>query len=467
MLSLQIDARKATPLVEQIVSGLSQQIDSRLLMPGVRLPSIRTFSREFDVSRFTVVAAYDRLVAMGYVQSRRGSGFFTVARETDPAPKTQAGAAEHAVDVRWLFRRYLEDNEGHLLAGGPWLPNDWMDEAGLRRNVRALMRLNGHDLVTYGNPKGYLPLREQVQLKLSGLGVAALPDQIVLTHGVSHALDLIIRQLLKPGDSVLVDDPGYYNFFGNLRSYGVKLHGVPRNPDGPDVAVLLKLAEKHKPKLYFTQSVLQNPTSSDMSPAVAFRVLQAAEKFDFLVVEDDVFCDLQALPTQRLATMEQLNRVIYVSSFSKTLSGSLRVGYLACRQDIAESLTDMKMLSCITTSQFAERLVYHMLVEGHYRKFVEQLRGRLDAARNQTLKTMEELGMQVFVEPRSGMFLWARFPHIEDSAELSNPAFKKGIILAPGAVFRPNLEPSAWMRFNVSVFASPLLLGFLREVSDK
>ena len=80
MLSLQIDARKATPLVEQIVSGLSQQIDSRLLMPGVRLPSIRTFSREFDVSRFTVVAAYDRLVAMGYVQSRRGSGFFTVAR---------------------------------------------------------------------------------------------------------------------------------------------------------------------------------------------------------------------------------------------------------------------------------------------------------------------------------------------------------------------------------------------------
>lgn len=466
MVSFTIDARNRTPLVEQIVSGVSQQIETRLLMPGGRLPSIRTFAREYQVSRFTVVEAYDRLVALGYVQSRRGSGFFTVGRENGHKAKDAAAAAEHAVDVRWLFRRYLEENEGHLLAGGPWLPSDWMDAAGLRRNMRSLMRLNGHGqhLVGYGTPKGYLPLREQLQLKLSGLGVAADPEQIVLTHGVSHALDLVMRHFLKPGDSVLVDDPGYYNFFGNLRAYGVRLHGVPRNPDGPDIPTLLKLAEAHKPKLYFTQSVLQNPTSGDMSPSVAFRVLQAAEKFDFLVVEDDVFCDLQSETTQRLATLDQLSRVIYVSSFSKTLSGSLRVGYLACRRELAESVTDMKMLSCISTSLFGERLVYQMLVEGHYRKFVEQLRGRLDAARSQTLRTMEKLGMTVFVEPTSGMFIWARFPQIEDSAELSNLAFKKGIILAPGAVFRPNLEPSAWMRFNVSVFDSPLLHNFLREV---
>lgn len=465
MMSLSIDPRDRKPLVDQIVASVSEQIESRALMPGSRLPSIRNFSKDYKVSRFTVVEAYDRLVAMGYVRSRPGAGFFAAGRTNCHGSAETPSAPDHAVGVVWLFRRFLDEHEERVLAGSPWLPDEWMDQAGLRRNLRSLAQASAQHLHAYGIPKGYLPLRQQLQVKLSELGVAAETEQIVLTHGVSQALDLAMRSLLKPGDSVLVDDPGYYNFFGNLRTYGVKLYGVPRNPDGPDFAALMHLAETHKPKLYFTQSVMQNPTCSDMSPAVAFRVLQAAEKHDFLVVEDDVFCDLQPAPTQRLATLDQLNRVIYVSSFSKTLSGSLRVGYVACRRDLAEKITDMKMLSCITTSQMGERLVYQMLVEGHYRKFLERLRERLEAARTHALKTMEEIGMKVFVEPSAGMFVWARFPQIEDSAELSNRAFKKGVILAPGAVFRPHLERSAWMRFNVSVFDTPLLLEFLRDLA--
>src|SRR5436190_23031072 len=102
-----------------------------------------------------------------------------------------------------------------------------------------------------------------------------------------------IRYLLKPGDTALVDDPGYYNMFGNLRLQGVEMLAVPRNRDGPDVAVLEGLAAARRPKAYFTQSVMQNPTGTDMSPHVAFRVLQAAERHGFTVVEDDIFSDLQ------------------------------------------------------------------------------------------------------------------------------------------------------------------------------
>src|SRR5207245_10030479 len=137
-----------------------------------------------------------------------------------------------------------------------------------------------------------------------------------------------IRYLLKPGDAALVDDPGYYNMFGNLRLQGVEMLAVPRNPDGPDISVLEELAAAHHPKVYFTQSVMQNPTGTDMSPHVAFKVLQAAERHNFTVVEDDVFCDLQVRTTPRLATLDQLNRVIYARSFSKTVSGSLRVGFM-------------------------------------------------------------------------------------------------------------------------------------------
>jgi DNA-binding transcriptional MocR family regulator len=133
------------------------------------------------------------------------------------------------------------------------------------------------------------------------------------------------------------------------------------------VAILEKLAATYRPKAYFTQSVMQNPTGTDMSPHIAFKVLQAAERHNFIVVEDDIFCDLQVKTTPRLATLDQLNRVIYMRSFSKTLSSSLRVGFLACGQGIVEELADIKMLTSITTSQFTERLVYLQTGRGRER----------------------------------------------------------------------------------------------------
>src|SRR5499427_6452431 len=238
---------------------------------------------------------------------------------------------------------------------------------------------------------------------------------------------------------------------------------VPRNADGPDIATLEKLAAAHRPKVYFTQSVMQNPTGSDMSPHVSFKVLQAAERHGFFVVEDDIFCDLQTKTTPRLATLDQLNRVVYVRSFSKTLSGSLRVGFVACAEDIANELADIKMLTSITTSQFTERLVYLMLVDGHYRKYLSRLHERLGEARVSVVRTFERMGLELFAEPADGMFVWARFPHIEDSLALAEASRRDGIMLAPGAVFRPHLERSPWMRFNVTVCDDPRVLRWLEQ----
>jgi len=211
---------------------------------------------------------------------------------------------------------------------------------------------------------------------------------------------------------------------------------------------------------------MQNPTGTDMSPHVAFLVLQLAEKFDFVVVEDDIFCDLQTRKTPRLAALDQLNRVIYARSFSKTLSGSLRVGFLAARQPLAEDLADVKMLTSITSSQFVERLVYMMLVDGHYRKFLARLHQSLHEARVNVAHAFERIGMQLFVEPDAGMFLWARFPNVDDALTLTDSATKSGIMLAPGVVFRPHLQPSPWMRFNVTTCDNPRVLRWLEQVAQ-
>jgi DNA-binding transcriptional MocR family regulator len=463
MVALSINPEDDRPLVDQIVAGIKLQIDDRHLRPGAKMPSIRGFASEHKVSRFTVVEAYDRLVAMGYLQSRRGAGFYAAPLRNEPS-QTQAAGNQRNEELVWLVRRLLDAKDDTILAGGPWLPNSWLDEAGIRQNLSALARKNGAYLLEYGNALGYLPLREHLSLQLGELGIPAQPSQIVLTQGTSQALELIIRYFLKPGDAVLVDDPGYYNLFGNLRLYNANLLSVPRGASGPDMDVLEKLAAEHRPKLYFTQSVMQNPTGTDMSPHIVFRVLQAAERYDFMVVEDDIFSDLQTKPTPRLATLDQLKRVIYARSFSKTLSGSLRVGFAACRQDIANELTDIKMLTSITSSQFAERLLYGMLLDGHYRKFLNRLCERLDEARINVIRGFERIGLQIFSEPNAGMFVWARFPGHEDSLALAERTLREGVMLAPGNVFRPHLEPTPWMRFNVAICEEPRVLRFLERV---
>jgi len=465
VLSLTVSHNSGQPLADQIVAGIQRQIDDRHLLPSTKLPSIRKFAETYHVSRFTVVEAYDRLVAMGYLLSRRGAGFYIAPPRAHTGTASPAPSDNHKRNEQlvWLIRRLLEADENTVLAGGPWLPNSWLDEAGIRQILSVLARKNGAYLLEYGNPFGYLPLREHLALMLAGLGITAHPGQILLTQSTSQALELVIRYLLKPGDAALVDDPGYYNMFGNLRLQGVEMLAVPRNPDGPDIAVLEHLAAAHRPKVYFTQSVMHNPTGADISPHAAFRVLQAAERHNFMVVEDDIFCDLQAKMTPRLATLDQLSRVIYARSFSKTLSGSLRVGFIACAQDIANELADIKMLTSITTSQFTERLVYLLLIDGHYRKYLSRLHERLGEARLNVVQAFERIGLELFVEPADGMFVWAQFPHIEDSLILAEASQRDGIMLAPGTVFRPHLERSPWMRFNVAVCEDPRVHRWLQR----
>lgn len=462
MLQVSLDNTQATPLVEQIVGAIRGQIDDRILRPGMKLPPIRKLAESQRVSRFTVVEAYDRLVALGYLRSRRGSGFYVAPRREETRARRPT-TADRAVDVAWLMRQALDDRPGQIKASAGWLPPEWLDEEGLRRHLRAVSRRPDARLAAYGTAQGYLPLRQQLQVKLAEFGIGAAPEQIVLTTGATQALDIVTRHLIKPGDTVLVDDPGYFNFFGNLRLQGAKLVGVPREAGGPDVAELEALLQHHRPKVFFTHSVLHNPTGANLAPPVAYRILQLAEKHDFLVIEDDTYADFHPSATTRLANLDQLERVIFVGSFSKTLSGSLRVGFLAARPDLVAGFVDVKLLTTLSSSEFNEQLVYQMLTDGHYRKYVERLQGRLAAATEASLRMLDRVGLAVYLEPKGGAFLWARPPGIDDAAGLASRAAQDGIMLAPGKVFRPQMQASPWLRLNVAFATHPGLERFLGE----
>ena len=457
-------------LIEQIVRALAARIDQKLLRSGARMPSIRRFAALHGVSAFTVVAAYDKLVANGYLESRRGAGFFV--RERSPLNCVRSAAvalpaeepAPQALDVVWLIRNMFRQVPLQKVPGSGVLPVEWLDGKMIADALRSISRQHSSLLLNYGAPQGFLPLRQQLQLKLAEMEIGAAPEQIVTTVGVTQALDLVAREFTRPGDTIFVDDPAWFLMFGSFAALGAKVVGIPRLPDGPDIAQLAQLAALHKPKLYVINSVLHNPTSTSLSAAKAFQVLRIAEEHGITLVEDDIYCDMHpgVQAATRLAALDQLRRVIYLGGFSKTLSANLRVGFIATSSEWAQRLADRKMLATLTSSEIGERVIYKILSEGLYRKHAARLRARLDAVRGKTLRQMERAGLPVDPAPSAGMFVWVDAGC--DTNVLTEKAMAEGVLLAPGSLFSPNQLPSTRMRLNVAALQEPAVWGFFERV---
>lgn len=468
-------------LSDQIVRSVAARIDDRLLRGGARMPSIRAFAAAHGVSAFTVVASYDKLVATGYLESRRGAGFFV--RERAPMALNAAdGAAAHAgmaaarprleskpIDVVWLVRNMFRQMPHHQMPGSGVLPPEWLDGTAIANALRAVSRQNPNLLVGYGLPQGFLPLRQQLQHKLAELEIAAAPEQIVTTAGVTQALDMVAREFTRPGDTIFVDDPAWFLMFGSFAALGANVIGIPRLADGPDIARLAEMAAIHKPKLYIINSVLHNPSSSSLSAAKAFQVLRLSEEHDFIIVEDDIYCDLHpgsaVQPATRLSALDQLQRVIYLGGFSKTMAANLRVGFIATSAERAERLADRKMLSTLTTSDIGERVVYKVLSEGSYRKHADRVRTRLDGIRAKAVRQMERVGLKVDVASPAGMFVWVDAGC--DTSVLTERAMADNLLLAPGSLFSPAQLPSTRMRLNVAAMQEPAVWKFLERELGK
>jgi DNA-binding transcriptional MocR family regulator len=454
-------------LPEQLAARLALRIDEHALQPGTRLPSIRRFAAEQAVSRSTVVDTYDRLIAGGYVESRRGSGFYVRGRaaltQAAPARTSRAALAPPArgLDVVWLLRSMFRQMPGSDQPGAGVLPPHWLDSELIGAAVRAVGRAAGPALLNYGVPEGYPPLRQQLAQRLALAEIAAAPEQIVTTQGVTQGLDLVARRFVGPGDTVLVEDPGWFVMFGRLAAFGARVVGVPRGAEGPDLGVLANLLTRYQPKLMVLNTVLHNPTGTVLSAAVAHRLLKLAEQYGFMLVEDDVYGDLLRGRALRLASLDQLKRVIYLGGFSKTLAASLRVGYIAAAPELARELTDLKMLTSLTTPELGERVVARILAEGQYRRHVERLRGKLDGARDKTARALERMGAKLVTPPAAGMFLWADFGR--DTNAIATEGSARGILCAPGSLFSPTQLPSTRMRVAATTCLNPAAMRFLAE----
>lgn len=439
-------------------------MDSRALAPGARLPSVRALAASLTVSKSTVVEAYDRLVAEGAVVARRGSGFF-VAGPTRPLVLARTvEKREPIADWLWSIRAALEADPDLVQPGSGWLPESWMPELGMQRALRDIARDRTFRKTQYDSPIGYVPLRRQLAVRLGERGVAASPDQIVIADSATQAVDLALRFLVQPGDTVAVDDPSYFRLLPLLNAHRVNVVAAPLTPEGPDVEALAALFATHSPRVYLTIAGLNNPTGASLSAAVAHRVLKLAERHDVIIVEDEIFADFEpGPPAARLAGFDGLDRVVQVGSYSKTISAALRCGYLAVRPDWVEPVVDLKLAVSLSSGHFAAVFLHRMLTEAGYRRHLTALRARLADAMGRTLTRLRTAGLTPWIEPRGGKFIWARLPDGLDATEIARHGLRNGVAFAPGPVFSTSPEARGYLRFNAAASLNPRAFEALEE----
>lgn len=473
--------RTATqPLAEQLAARFAGRIRDRLLAAGARLPSVRQCAAQHGVSPSTVVAAYDQLLAQGLVEARRNRGFFVRGQAPAPAAGTDGPAAvadaAHArrhntpLSAATLMRGMFQPISSKPQPGMGVLPSEWIATDAVIGGLRKVMGTASvrESSVRYGEPMGEPALRRVLAARLRAMGIAARAEHIVTTMGATHALDIISRTLLKPGDAVMVEEPGWAVEFARLSALGMRILPVPRGPEGPDLAVMARYCEAHAgtplaPRLFVSVSVLHNPTGASLSPAHAHRVLQLAQQHGFWIAEDDSYCHLAPEHATRLAMLDGLARTIYVGGFSKILAPNWRIGFLAAPPELLEPLLDTKLLSTLTTPSLLERALAQCIEQGQLRRHAERVRTRLDAARSRSAKLAQQAGCRLAAEP-AGLFGWVDTG--VDTEQLALRLLDDGYLLAPGALFHAERQPSTLMRINFATTQEAVFWGAFERARD-
>lgn len=448
-------------LTEQLCSRFAERIRTRLLAPGARLPSVRQCAQQQGVSPSTVVAAYDQLLAQGLVEARKNRGFYVrdrvVARIDNDVAATDFVAnstlpggfqAQHVpVNATALIRGMFHRSSEQPQPGMGVFPADWLETTFMPAAVRKVTssRVLQSFSLQYGEPAGDAGLRQALSHKLAAYNVQAAPAQIVTTVGATHALDIVSRTLLRAGDYVMVEEPGWAIEFARLTALGMRILPVPRRADGPGLEVMARYCALHAPKLFVSVSVFHNPTGYCLTPGSAHRVLQLANAHSFYIVEDDTYSHIAPDHATRLCALDGLQRTIYVGGFAKILAPGWRVGFLAAPPSLVEAFVDTKLLATLTTPALLEKALAWCIDQGQLRRHAERIRTRLDLARARSVQLALAHGCS-FATPPAGLFGWVETG--VDTDALSQRMLDVGYLLAPGALFHAERQPSTLMRIN-------------------
>jgi GntR family transcriptional regulator/MocR family aminotransferase len=438
-----VDPALGTPLYRQISETLRRAILDGRIPRGRRLPSTRQLAIDLHVSRNTVLTALDQLRAEGYIVGRTGAGTFVVASLPEHALDRFGSAATGRSGANPIDRSDAATAPPARLSRGGQrfaaLPIDWSASSGwpapFRPGLPALdafpydiwRRIAGRnwhdpprDLMTYGDPNGYEPLRRVVSEYLgSARGVRCEPDQVLIVGGASQAIDLAVRVLTDPGDTAWIEEPGFIGARTALLAAGVRVEGAPVDDEGLDI----ERAARTLPgaRLVYVTPSCQLPLGATMSASRRLALLEWALREESWIVEDDYDSEFRydARPLQSLQGLDRWERVIYIGTFSKVLFPGLRLAYLVVPRHVLRAFSAARVVSGLHVPTMDQAVLAEFMEQGHFSRHLRRMR-LLYAERQGILleSAREHLRGEIEIEAaRAGMQLVAWLPpDIDDRA---------------------------------------------------
>lgn len=451
-------------LYETVAEDVWQMVEGGTLVAGERLPSVRELSRQRRLSISTVVQAYRLLEDRGLIEARPKSGHYV--RTTRPSSEepsiTSPPRLPREVDVHALVSRIIDDRDRcHRAQLSAAVPHPGaLPVRSMQRIVSSLVRRERPEWIAgYSFPPGLEALRRQIALYMRDWGVRATADDLIVTNGCMEALNLALRAVAGPGDVIVLESPTYFGLLQIIESLGMKALEVATHPrHGISLEALELALERPRVKACVLMTTVSNPVGSTMPDGAKKRLVRMLAKRDVALIEDAVFSALHFDPVAPYAAKayDRNGNVMLCSSFSKTFSPGLRIGWIVPGRHY-EKVQTLKFVNSIGVPELLQAAVAEFLGSGSYHRWLRRLRSTYA----EQLRRFSDGVKKYFPEgtrvsrPSGGYVLWIVMPENVDSNALYREALKEGIGICPGAMFSTSGRSRHCIRINCGVPWSP------------
>jgi GntR family transcriptional regulator/MocR family aminotransferase len=446
------DRGHGEPVYRQLRDYLRDLVAAERLPLGTKLPATRALALALGLSRNTVAQAYDELIADGLLAAHVGQGTFVTGPRQDGArPRPQRDEPQRRFVWSGLFAlraRALTLPPG-LIAGrsgrkrfdfrGGQVARDALPAGEIRRAFAHALASDLGAIAGARDPYGLEALRGAVARYLVSRGIACDADDVAIVDGAQQAIDLVTRVLVDPGDSVVLEQPGYFGARVAFTAAQANVIAVDVDDEGLRTADLARVLRTRRVKLVYATPAVQSPTGVVMSAARRRELLALADEHQVPILEDDYGSELryEAPPIAALKTLDRAGQVVYVGTFSKVLFPGLRVGYVVAAPPLLEKMMLARWNANVTTNVVAQAALAHLLATGGLGRHLRRVRtvyGARLAAMLAALAAAMPAGTE-WTRPRGGHSVWVTLPPGIDSGALLHPAWEAGLRYLPGDVF--------------------------------
>lgn len=452
-------------LYEQIAGQIKQLIEKGTYRPGERIPSVRQLSLQKGVSISSVLQAYLLLESRGLIEARPQSGYY-VHRPTAvhlPEPESSSpGLDPSRVNLHELVMMVMRDTLNPGLAQlGAAMPNlELLPTQRMNRILAGLARKAGKETHQYQLPPGVENLRVQIARRAANSGCQFSPNDIVITSGGTEAINLCLHAVCKPGDIVAIESPMYFGTLQLIEVHGLRALEIPTNPrDGVSLEAL-QFAIEHNPiKAVLTISNFSNPLGSCIPDEKKKELVELLTRHDIPLIDNDVSGELYFTEKRPLVTkaFDAQGLVMLCSSFSKDISPSLRVGWVAPGR-YKNAVEWLKFTMSAATATLPQMAIADFMESGGYDHQIRRIRREYAnnvAMLSQAVTRTFPAGTRV-TRPSGGYVLWVQLPETVDSLELYSLALRGGITLTPGYLFSPTNQFYNFIRLNAAAWNLPI-----------